>query len=123
MSTTQHHGESQASVLPEGTPSTIETRIWLGRQDGYFFALSDDFDIASQGETDHEALQQLVEMVCDYLESCARDGRTYAESLRRVPLERRAKLHLRVLITKALRRQVRADGQLREGNFLVPVPC
>jgi len=122
MATTEHPGVSQHPVLPEGCPTMIETRVWLGHEDGYFFALSEDFDIVSQGETERDALMQMVEMVCDYLEACARDGRTYAECFRRVPFERRAKLRLRALVAPALRR-VLADGQLRERSFLMPLPC
>jgi hypothetical protein len=80
----------------------IPISVWTGREDdGQWFALALDFDIAAMGATEKAALEQLEELVLDYLQIGIREGRSIAELRRQVPRIEVAKLYLKGLVSRA----------------------
>ena len=84
-----------ATADPQGQtdwPEAIRISIWLVHEHDHWQALAADFDIVGQGQTEGLALQNLQELVIDYLSACAEDGMTFAEIQRPIPLKERARL-------------------------------
>ena len=80
----------------------IPISVWTGREDdGQWYALAFDFDIAAMGTTEEAALEELEELVVDYLAIGIREGRSLAELKRQVPKVEIAKLYLKELLSRA----------------------
>lgn len=112
----------QTKALPPGWPEVIVTRVWIGREDGYWFALSEDFDVVGQGSSPALAIREMAEMVSDYLTGCAREGIPFEQVRRRVPLKERVKLHARAIIS-TVKRPLSQEREVSERNYLVPGFC
>lgn len=112
----------QTKILPPGWPEIIVTRVWIGREDGYWFALSEDFDVVGQGSSPVLAVREMAEMVSGYLAACASDGIPFETVKRRVPTRQRVKLHARATLS-LLRRPFSQERDVSESNYLVPGFC
>jgi hypothetical protein len=95
--------DTASDGLPAGWPDVIRTRVWIGREDDYWYALDADFDIVAQGDSPEAAERQLVEMVQDYLNSCVRDGLPYDQARRPVPRATCLRLDAEFALTRLLR--------------------
>lgn len=100
-------------------PEVIRVPIWLVREQGNWQALAANFDIVGQGQTEGLALQNLQELVVDYLSACAEDGMSFAEVQRPIPLAERLRLELGRLMTPL--RRLRHRFVTREG-LIFPNP-
>jgi hypothetical protein len=100
-------------------PEVIRLPIWLVREENNWQALAANFDVVGQGQTEALALQNLQELVIDYLDSCAEDGMTWAEVQRPIPREERLRLEFGRLLTPL--RRLRHRLVTREG-LIFPAP-
>lgn len=97
----------------------IRTKVFYGREDDHWFAIDLDFDIASMGATEDEALASLYDMLGSYLNSCAMEGMPYDATRRPVPLALRAKLHGKALLSKPVSKVLRS-ATTHESELLMP---
>jgi hypothetical protein len=100
-------------------PEVIRVPIWLVREADNWQALAANFDIVGQGATEGLALENLQELVSDYLSSCAEDGMSFADAQRPIPLKERLRLELGRLLTPL--RRLRHRWVSREG-LIFPSP-
>jgi predicted RNase H-like HicB family nuclease len=110
----------QHEIVPADWPEIIETRVWIGREDDYFFALCDEFDVIGQGPTPRAAFRQMVEMVDGYLHVCAAQGLSYHDVRRPLPLAKRTSFHAQALLSWLLRRVVQDYGVRERATSFVP---
>lgn len=94
-------------------PEVIRVPIWLVRERESWQALAANFDIVGQGASEVLALQNLQELVVDYLNSCIEDGMSFEEALSPIPAKERWRLEFGRLLTPLRRlrhRWVTRDG-------------
>jgi hypothetical protein len=71
------------SALPKGwVPENAFVHVFAHRDDDLWEALIPQFAIASQGASLEDAASNAIELLDDYLVLCARDGRSFEESVR-----------------------------------------
>ena len=104
---------------PSDWPEAIRISIWLVREQDNWQALAANFDIVGQGQTEGLALQNLQELVIDYLTSCAEDGMSFAEVQRPIPLGEKLRLEAGRLMNPL--RRLRHRLVTREG-LIFPSP-
>jgi predicted YcjX-like family ATPase len=94
-------------------------RVASRREHGQWYAIAEDYGIASTGTTEAEAYRDLARMVEAYLRSCYRDGMEFWATMRRLSKWTKLKLLVRSILARALRG--RAPEPLgEEGRFLLP---
>jgi hypothetical protein len=94
-------------------------RVASSRRHGQWYAVAEDFRIATSGATESEAYYDLARMVEAYLRSCYREGLDYWSAMRRQP--RRVKLLNAIRSNLARALKGRAPGSIaEEGRFLLP---
>jgi hypothetical protein len=124
MSVDELQRQREPFAPPPGWPDPIQTKVWIGYENGYWYALSQDFDVIGQGESASQALLEMGELLRDYLDTCAREGLTYADVRRPVPLWVRARHHAAFLRSKLAGILGRGgDHVVREANYFVPGFC
>jgi hypothetical protein len=79
--------------LPKGE---VGTRVALLRDDGRWYALAEDYGVTAMGDSPHDALCELSELVESYLVSIFLDGLPYTDAFRPVPLSRLQKIEARL---------------------------
>jgi hypothetical protein len=133
---TRDHHHARSSEMPATEPAPhltgggaapregvikIPISVWTGREDdGQWFALALDFDIASMGASEDAALEELEELVVDYLQLGIREGRSLDELRRGVPKLEVAKLYLKELFSRAT--HVASGGPHAHRRKLVVTP-
>jgi predicted YcjX-like family ATPase len=89
------------------------------RENGQWYAVAEDYGIASAAQTEAEAYRELARMVEAYLRSCQRDGMDFWATMRRLPKWTKFKLLARSVWTRARRGRGR-EPLGEEGRFLLP---
>lgn len=94
-------------------------RVATYRRHNQWYAIAEDFCLATSGKTEADAYRELARMVEAYLRSCHREGMDYWSSMRRLP--RRVKLwhFIRSVCARALKGRA-PEGVGEEGRFLLP---
>lgn len=87
----------------EGWPGQIDLRLWIVREGDDWYAVSRDFNVSGMGADERAAVDQTIELVCDYLDLCVQDGMTYREAVRPLSLRSRVRLRTMWLMSPVLR--------------------
>lgn len=88
--------EPEAGAVDENTQGwhgPILVNTWLIPEDDRWAALAEDFDVVGMGDSPESAIANMDELLLDYFELVAADGGSLADAVRRVPLDRRLRLH------------------------------
>jgi hypothetical protein len=96
-------------------PDVIRMHVWLVQEEDNWQALAADFDIVGQGSTQGLTLENMQELVIDYLEACFEDGMTFEQIMRPIPRQERLRLEVGRLLNplhRLLHRWVRRDGMI-----------
>lgn len=108
-----HDGEP---VEPE-----IPVRVFVHRQAGAWSAIAVDYTIIAQGDTHDEAVQRVGELLCSYLNSCARDGMSLEQARRPIGWRWWTQLRFEQFVGRLLRRVPRVGDGARTERFSLPV--
>lgn len=119
MGATMNPAIAEDKQRADDWPEVIRVSIWLVREQDNWQALAANFDIVGQGQTEGLALQNLQDMVVDYLAACWEDGMSFAEVQRPIPFRERLRLEL-VRLLAPLRR-IHHRLVTREG-LIFPAP-
>lgn len=110
--------DRSVAEAPEGWPEVIWSDVWLAHRGGQWYATCVDFDVVGAGASKTESLQEMSELADDYIDLCVAEGLSYAQSIRRLPLGDRLRLHAMRLVTLPLRLLDREEPA-HEGSFLL----
>lgn len=92
----------------------LELRIATKRENGRWFALVEEFDIAGMGETERQAMSQVFDLLGAYLWAHFTDGKAFSETKRPIPVS----LKLQIRVETRIHRLLHRAG--RENRYLVP---
>lgn len=77
----------------EDAAAVIPLLVWLTHEHDQWYALAEDFDAAGVGASPHAAIDDMCEVLGEYLHACAAEGLSLDEARR--PISRGRKLGLR----------------------------
>ena len=99
----------------------LPVRVFVHRQDGRWSAIAIDYTIVGQGETHDEALERLGELLCSYLVSCVRDGKSIRDAERPIGWRWSLELRLEHLVDRLRRAMHRASRGAQAEKVNLPV--
>ena len=100
-------------------PSLL-VRAFTGYQDGWWHAIALDYTIIGRGTSRDAAVENMIELLGDYLELCLRDGVTPTGAERPLPIKWRLELRWRVLVGVVFRLIHRSTARPRDLDIFLP---
>ena len=95
-------------------------RVAFTHRHGQWYALAMDFNVASAGDTELAAFRDLAGLVEAYLRDSHDRGRTYQQSVRRVPLALRTWITISSALFSGLPKLIRPKPLPSEARFVIP---
>lgn len=94
-------------------------RVASVRRHGQWYAIAEDYRIATSGATEGEAYRDLARIVEAYLRSCHAAGTDYWSSMRQLPRYRKLWNVVRALLARALKGRA-PEPIAEEARFMLP---
>jgi len=93
--------EQSAVGQQSSEQSRIRVRAFVRREDDHWSAVAMDYSIAGRGSSEDDAVNEMLELVSEYLRHCHADGVTLDACRRPIPRGWRIRLEFSVLTAKA----------------------
>lgn len=97
-------------------PERIDVLAFVQREGDHWSALSLEYDVAGMGDSDQAAIDNMLELLADYLNLCRDEGARFADAMRPVPAHVQARLLARAALS-----MLRSKFAARRAHVTLPL--